>query len=528
MPRHDPAPPDPPPTPDGLTPSDAELAHAVKYFAPGDERAREAVAQLYRRHHGPVLAYARSCCHDPHTAEDLASEAFACTLRAVRAGRGPEAAWRPYLLAVVRRTAADWWRSSRRTDLTPDFERHLIPAPDRDGGEPHVLRKEQRALVARAFGSLPERWQAVLWHGVVEGESAEQVGLVLGIGASGVGSLAARAREGLRTAYLAAHLRTTTDPECHRYGPLLAASVRRAARRPGRDLARHLADCDRCRRAVAELRELDRRLPAVLPGAVLLWPGSYPTPPALGTAPVGSLSSLGPLGTVLALGAATAALLGGHLLLPDGPTPVPLPPPTPPPAPSAPPDDPSPNLPPSPPPSTSSSPLSPSPSPSPLPGSAPAGATRLRVKATGHCMETGPATGNRPREAPCDGSPRQSWELLPGPRGTVQLRNRATRLCLTHPTALPDGAPVRQQPCGGHTAPGQWWDPHHAPNGEVVFAPVDDPLRRLGLDDWHPAGEGLPHSPLIGVTANYYGTPSLVFLFDGTPFATGIPSAADG
>ncbi|MGV9324860.1 sigma factor [Streptosporangium sandarakinum] len=40
----------------------------------GDDRA---VSELYERHHPAVIAFARRLCQDPHTAEDLASEAFA-------------------------------------------------------------------------------------------------------------------------------------------------------------------------------------------------------------------------------------------------------------------------------------------------------------------------------------------------------------------------------------------------------------------------------------------------------------------
>ncbi|TXS27102.1 RNA polymerase sigma factor [Streptomyces sp. gb1(2016)] len=98
------------------TRSDALLTAAIR-----DGGDAGATAELYRRHAPAVLLYARSCCRDPHTAEDLASEAFARTVRAVRDGKRPVEAWRPYLLAVVRHTAADWADQARRVDLTPGF-----------------------------------------------------------------------------------------------------------------------------------------------------------------------------------------------------------------------------------------------------------------------------------------------------------------------------------------------------------------------------------------------------------------------
>ncbi|NUK52650.1 sigma-70 family RNA polymerase sigma factor [Streptomyces lunaelactis] len=255
------------------SPSDSELAAAIRELV-----SDEPVEELYRRHRSAVFCYALACCRDRHTAEDLASEAFARTLRAVRSGGGPEAAWRPYLLTVVRRTAADWAGTARRTELSPDFEQWLANVPDTpeaESGEERMLRLEESSLVLRAFRSLPERWQTVLWHTAVEEEPATKVGPLLGLGASGVGSLASRAREGLREAYLAMYAESaSTAEECRRYSSLLGAAVRRTGRRTNKDLDRHLAECERCRAALLELTALNERLGSVLPAGLLLWGGS--------------------------------------------------------------------------------------------------------------------------------------------------------------------------------------------------------------------------------------------------------------
>ncbi|WP_405577715.1 sigma-70 family RNA polymerase sigma factor [Streptomyces sp. NBC_01092] len=309
--------------------SDAELTRAIRASGRHSDSAADAFEELYRRHHTAVLAYARTCCRDGHTAEDLASEAFARTLQAVQAGRGPEYAWRPYLLSVVRRTAADWAVTARRTDLSPDFEPWLESGPAEESGEERVLRQEDDALLVRGFRSLPERWQAVLWHTVVEGESAERVGALLGISPSGVGSLAARAREGLREAYLTAHIESVESagrPECRHYSRLLATAVRRPGRRPNKDLTRHLDGCAGCRRAMMELTDLNERLRLVLPGALLLW--AAPAYLASRLAEVGTAAggaghasvhlpkfTLNPLGAGLAAGAVIAAAAGGFLVL---------------------------------------------------------------------------------------------------------------------------------------------------------------------------------------------------------------------
>ncbi|MEU9992713.1 sigma-70 family RNA polymerase sigma factor [Streptomyces sp. NPDC048045] len=309
--------------------SDAELTRAIRDSGRHSGSAADALDELYRRHRPAVLAYARTCCRDGHTAEDLASEAFARTLQAVRAGHGPESAWRPYLLSVVRRAAADWAATARRTDLSPDFERWLESAPVEESSEARVLRQEDDALLVRGFRSLPERWRAVLWHTVVEGESAEKVGALLGISPSGVGSLAARAREGLREAYLTAHIESVgsaNQPECHHYSRLLATAVRRPGRRPGKDLIRHLDGCTGCRRAMTELTYLNERLRLILPGALLLWtaPAYLASRLAHAGAAAGGTGhaavhapkqTLNPLGAGLAAGAVIAAAAGGFLVL---------------------------------------------------------------------------------------------------------------------------------------------------------------------------------------------------------------------
>ncbi|WP_139058534.1 RNA polymerase sigma factor, partial [Streptomyces prasinopilosus] len=236
--------------------SDALLTSAVR-----EDGDAGAIEELYRRHAPAVLAYARTCCRDPHTAEDLASEAFTRTVRTVRDGKGPDEAWRPYLLAVVRHTAARWARQDRRVDLSPGFGEWLDAAAGAGGaeqdlvsrepsGEERVVRAEDSGMVAAAFRALPERWRAVLWYGVVEEEPAARVGTLLGLTPSGVASLTARAREGLREAYLAVHAEQgAAEEECRRYSDRLAAAVRRS--RPRRDalLDRHLERCGRCRSA---------------------------------------------------------------------------------------------------------------------------------------------------------------------------------------------------------------------------------------------------------------------------------------
>ncbi|TMU89560.1 sigma-70 family RNA polymerase sigma factor [Streptomyces sp. DASNCL29] len=236
-------------------PSDQELTRRLMAGYRSGSASPAAADLLYRRHHPATLRYARTCCRDPHDAEDLASEAFFRTFQAVRAGGGPRGPWRPYLLTVVRHTAMEWSAGERRVLLTADFESWRQHASTADPQQ-HLVAREDRRLLIRSFRGLPERWQTVLWLTLVEEESPHRVAMVLGISPSGVTSLAFRAREGLRESYLRAHLESARDDRCRHYSGPLGASVRRGGVR-GRALARHLAECAFCSHAYRELLGLN-------------------------------------------------------------------------------------------------------------------------------------------------------------------------------------------------------------------------------------------------------------------------------
>ncbi|WP_217144098.1 sigma-70 family RNA polymerase sigma factor, partial [Streptomyces sp. AC627_RSS907] len=268
------------PPPRELPPSDAEL---IERMRSGDDTAYE---ELYRRHADAVRRYARTCCRDAHTADDLTAEVFARVLQAVRGGSGPEHAVRAYLLTAVRRVAADWTRSARREQLVDDFavfaaqSARTSEVPEDDtlelGADVRALREAEQSMAMRAFRSLPERWQAVLWHTEVEDESPSEVAMLFGLDANGTRVLASRAREGLKQAYLQAHVSDslTTDEECARYADRLGTYARGRLRpRAERGLRKHLEECARCRLAAGQIAEVASGIPAVVPVAVIGWFG---------------------------------------------------------------------------------------------------------------------------------------------------------------------------------------------------------------------------------------------------------------
>lgn len=166
-------------------------------------------------------------------------------------------------MACVRRTAMEWSAQSRDRVLLPEdfhtWAEHLADEAETEGA---LLAAEEMALVARAFRDLPERWQVLLWFFVVEGESAATVAQRMSMTPSGVRSLAARARAGLREAYLRAHVEEGTTMECRYFTSLLTGDARRPGRRRGKELARHLEECPGCGRVAEQFRRADRRLAA--------------------------------------------------------------------------------------------------------------------------------------------------------------------------------------------------------------------------------------------------------------------------
>ncbi|MFE3519245.1 sigma-70 family RNA polymerase sigma factor [Streptomyces sp. NPDC059166] len=262
----------------GAGPSDAQLIQGMRA---GDDEAYE---ELFRRHSGAVRRYARTCCRDAHTADDLTAEVFARTLQAVRGGKGPEEAVRAYLMTAVRHVAATWTRSARREHLVDDFAVFAAQATRSSelsetdtvelGADVLAMHEADRSMAMQAFRSLPERWQAVLWHTTVEEESPSEVAPLFGLSANATAVLAVRAREGLKQAFLQAHVSRslTVGGDCARYADRLGAHARGGLRtRAERGLRKHLDECARCRLAAGELDRVNAGIPALLPVAVIGW-----------------------------------------------------------------------------------------------------------------------------------------------------------------------------------------------------------------------------------------------------------------
>ncbi|MCI0386748.1 sigma-70 family RNA polymerase sigma factor [Streptomyces sp. CNQ085] len=275
--------------PAGARPGDAEL---VSRMRGGDTRAYE---ELYRRHSDAVRRYVRHCCRDAAAANDLTDEVFARMLLAVPSGGGPDTAVRTHLLAAVRDVAATWTGTSGRDLLVEEFAVFAAAAGPPGGGAAsradtsvRAMRRAERSTAVRAFRDLPERWQVVLWHTVIEDESPRDVAPLLGLTEGAVAVLAQRAREGLQQSCLTVHTAGTraAGGDCARRTDRLGTYVRGGLRaRADRGLRRHLERCADCRSAALDARDVCERLRLLLPLAVVGWGADVYSPyPMVGSA----------------------------------------------------------------------------------------------------------------------------------------------------------------------------------------------------------------------------------------------------
>ncbi|MFF5502511.1 sigma-70 family RNA polymerase sigma factor [Streptomyces roseolus] len=311
------------PPPRELAPSDADL---IRRMRDGDDSAYE---ELFRRHSEAVRRYARTCCRDAHTADDLTAEVFARTLQAVRGGAGPEQAVRAYLMTTVRRVGAAWAKTQRREHLVEDFAVFAADAARSSevsdqtgtfgagmdlGAEVRAMQEAEQSLAMQAFRSLPERWQAVLWHTTVEEESPSEVAPLFGLTANATAVLASRAREGLKQAYLQAHVSQalTAGGDCARYADRLGAYARGGLRmRAERGLRKHLDECAKCRVAAGELAHVNAGIPALLPIAVIGWFAAGYSLKAAGIVAGGAVGAAGAGAAAAATGGTTSGAAGG-------------------------------------------------------------------------------------------------------------------------------------------------------------------------------------------------------------------------
>lgn len=164
----------------------------------GNGRAQdvdEAFATLYRERYRDVFRYALLMLRRVEDAEDVSAEAFHRAYAAWRSGHGPAGQALPWLLLITRRIVIDRVRRRRLLSWLPLGSLHPAHEPSADAGTDRTefwlwFDRFARELSPRQREVLILRYQRDLDDG--------QIGEILGISASAVRSLVARACGALR------------------------------------------------------------------------------------------------------------------------------------------------------------------------------------------------------------------------------------------------------------------------------------------------------------------------------------------
>jgi RNA polymerase sigma factor (sigma-70 family) len=302
-----------------------ELVAAVRR---GDDRAFEVLFSCYERR---ITGYVASMVGDHARAEDITQEVFMSALRRMRQTDRP-IAFKPWIYEIAKNACIDEFRRSRRSrevsfeegDGSGIVARNVyVHAP-----APHVAVESKQRLddLCGAFGGLSESHHRVLVLRELEGLSYSEIGERLGMTRAMVESTLFRARRRLSDEYE----ELASGRRCARVQSLIdSGSAHRLTSlgiRDRRQLARHLAHCQQCRRrariggidkSLLEPRRGLARLAALLPlpllrlrrggssGSVFARSGSHSMTFAQSLPSVAQI--VDPLGPSAALGRAAAA-----------------------------------------------------------------------------------------------------------------------------------------------------------------------------------------------------------------------------
>ena len=197
--------------------------------------------ELWKRHSAFGLIAATAEAGGQGTAVN--TQAWLNILHDIQAGGGPQAGFRPYLYAAIRQATAS----------------SLHRSPD-----------EASTTMGRAFATLPNRWQEVLWYLDVEQMSSEDVGLLTNFDAATIPVTQTRARRGLRDAWLQANAdQADPDSACRWAREHARAYLKKTL--PERDtetMVQHLASCESCRAVLLVARNMGAQSPELLLGAM--------------------------------------------------------------------------------------------------------------------------------------------------------------------------------------------------------------------------------------------------------------------
>lgn len=257
-----------------------DLVSAARH---GDSRGFEA---LYSRYRERINAFIVSRVHDHERAEDIGQEVFISALRRLRAS-DQTITFKPWIYEIAKNACIDEFRrASRRREVSLDADEGL--ASGRRGllsvapTPPAAVESKQRLDdLQGAFGGLSSSHRKLLVMREFEGLSYEEIGARTDASRQVVESTLFRARRKLTEEYdeLASGRRCEQVQSVIETGR--ARTVRSFGIRERRQLTRHLAHCQPCRRSarlagvdasLIQPRGIAAKIAAVLPIPIWRWP----------------------------------------------------------------------------------------------------------------------------------------------------------------------------------------------------------------------------------------------------------------
>jgi RNA polymerase sigma factor (sigma-70 family) len=183
-----------------------EEGATLPVLAPVSESSASGMFEaIYEEHFRSIYRYALLATRRPADAEDVVADTFARALVAWRSGHGPSGRPLPWLLVICRRLVTDRWRRRRLIGWFSLTGRGASGGADEDAADLDPAADDD-ALNTREFWlwlealtrALPARQREVLFLRYERDLTDDEIGQVLGLTASGVRSLTARAIASLR------------------------------------------------------------------------------------------------------------------------------------------------------------------------------------------------------------------------------------------------------------------------------------------------------------------------------------------
>ncbi|MCR1786424.1 sigma-70 family RNA polymerase sigma factor [Nocardioides carbamazepini] len=238
----------------------------------GRVRAGEtgAFEELYRDHVDGARHLARILV-GTDAAEELVAESFSRVLGQLSSGGGPTSSFRSYLHVTIRNGYRDGLRS-RRESVASDQPWLFEQAETAEVTPEEAVEALDETVAVDALASLPESWRRVLWHVEVEGRKPAEVATLMDLKPRAVSSLAHRAREGLKRAYLDLHAGPEPVREQCRWVHNRMSQHARGdlGTRAEQRFDAHLDGCADCQRAFLVVDRVNQKLAVYLLPIVLL------------------------------------------------------------------------------------------------------------------------------------------------------------------------------------------------------------------------------------------------------------------